>query len=280
MLDSLRFDESRRYAELASQANANRISFYTIDAAGLRVSQSVSAEYDRQLTGSSMVDSVHTSNLQSSIQYLAEATGGKAIYNTNDPGKGLLTVADDFKSYYSLGYSPSHSGSGRYHKVEVRAKRKDLVVRHREGYRDKTAESRMADGVISALFYDVESNGMGISIQRGRETPRDDGHFTVPIEVRIPINAVTLLPRSDFREAKLRVFFAAMDSEGGLSEVQQAEVPFTVPEAEVESALKQVYVYSLSMVMRRGPQKLAVGVRDEIGAIQSFAVRTVSVGAG
>ena len=44
--------------------------------------------------------------------------------------------------------------------------------------------------------------------------------------------------------------------------------------------MKQVYVYTLSMVMRKGPQKLAIGVRDEIGATQSFTVRTLNIGAG
>lgn len=279
IMESLRYDMSRRFLELAAQANANRISFYTVDAAGLRVSSSISAE-NRTANSSGMVDSINVSNLQSSLQLLAESTGGKAIYNTNDPTKGLLTVGDDFKSYYSLGYSPVHAGDGRYHKVEVRTKRKDFVVRHREGYRDKTAESRMADGVISALFYDVESNAMGIGVQRGSEARREDGHFTVQIEVRIPIGAITLLPREQLREAKLRIFFAAMDNEGGMSEVQEAQVPFTIPEAEVATAVKQVYVYTLSMVMRRGSQKLAVGVRDEVGASQSFTVRSIKVGAG
>lgn len=277
VLESLRYDESRRYAEIAAQANANRVSFYTIDAAGLRVGGSISAEHDRNYS-SGMVDAMNVSNLQSSIQFLAESTGGKAIYNTNNPTKGLLTVGDDFKNYYSLGYAPSHAGTGRYHKIEVKTKRKDLVVRHREGYRDKTPESRMADGVISALFYDVESNAMGISVQRGRETRREDGHYNVPIEVRIPIGALTLLPRETVREAKLKVFFAAMDGDGGMSEVQSAEVPFTIPEAEVANAVQQFYVYSLAMVMRRGPQKLAVGVRDEVGATQSFTVRTLAIG--
>lgn len=277
VLEGLRFDESRRFAEIAAQANANRVSFYTIDAAGLRVGGSISAEHDMAYS-SGMVDSMNVSNLQSTLRYLADATGGKAIFNTNNPAKGLVTVGEDFKSYYSLGYTPSHAGGGRYHKIEVRTKRKDLIVRHREGYRDKTSEARMSDGVVSALFYDVESNAMGITLQRGRETPRDDGHYNVPIEVRIPIGALTLLPRGEYREAKLKVFFAAMDGDGGMSEVQSAEVPFTVPEAEVATATQQVYVYSLAMVMRRGPQKLAVGVRDEIGATQAFTVRTMAVG--
>lgn len=279
IMESLRYDESRRFTELAAQANASRVSFYTIDAAGLRVSSAISAE-NRNANASGMVDSMYVSNMQSPLQLLAESTGGKAIYNTNDPARGLLTVGDDFKSYYSLGYTPSHSTDGRYYKIEVKTKRKDLVVRHREGYRDKTAESRMGDGVISALFYDVESNAMGVTVQRGREERRDDGFYLVPIEVRIPIGAITLIPHEQSREAKLRIYFAAMDGDGGMSEVQEALVPITIPEAEVAQAVQQVYVYTLSMVMRRGPQKLAVGVRDEVGATQSFTVRSISVGAG
>ncbi|MGE0640990.1 MAG: VWA domain-containing protein [Thermoanaerobaculia bacterium] len=279
LMESLRYDESRRFIELAAQANASRVSFYTIDAAGLRVSSAVSAE-NRNANASGLVESTYVSNMQSPLRLLADQTGGKAIYNTNDPAKGLMTVADDFKSYYSLGYSPSHSVDGRYYKIEVRTKRKDLVVRHREGYRDKTTQSRMSDGVVSALFYDVESNGMGITVQRGREERRDDGHYLVPIEIRIPIGSLTLIPREQTSEAKLRVFFAAMDSDGGMSPVQESLVPISIPQAEVEQAVKQVYVYTLSMVMRKGSQKLAVGVRDEVGAAQAFTVRSLNVGGG
>ncbi|MEZ5313119.1 MAG: hypothetical protein R2862_05395 [Thermoanaerobaculia bacterium] len=250
-----------------------------MDAAGLRVSSAVSAE-NRNANASGLVESTYVSNMQSPLRLLADQTGGKAIYNTNDPAKGLLTVADDFKASYSLGYSPSHSVDGRYYKIEVRTKRKDLVVRHREGYRDKTTQSRMSDGVVSALFYDVESNGMGITVQRGREERRDDGHYLVPIEIRIPIGALTLIPREQTSEAKLRVFFAAMDSDGGMSPVQESLVPISIPQAEVEQAVKQVYVYTLSMVMRKGSQKLAVGVRDEVGAAQAFTVRSLNVGGG
>ena len=276
-MESLNYDASRRFQELIAQANANRISFYTIDAEGLRTSSSISAE-NRTGNTSGMVDSIHTSNLQSTLQMMAEETGGKAIYNTNDPAKGLLTVAGDFKTYYSLGYSPVHSGDGRYHKIDVRTKRKDLVVRHREGYRDKTSEAKMSDGVISALFYDAESNSLGIGVERKPEIRRDDGLFTVPVEVRIPIGKLVLVPAENLRQARVRVFFAAMDDSGGMSEVQSSVVPIVIPEAEVATAVKQVYVYTISLMMRKGPQKLAVGVRDEVGATQAFTVRTMNIG--
>jgi len=277
VMESLSYDASRRIQELVAQANANRISFYTIDAEGLRTSSSVSAE-NRTANTSGMIDAIHTSNLQAPLQMMAESTGGKAIYNTNDPTKGLLTVAADFKSYYSLGYSPVHAGDGRYHNIDVRMKRKDLVVRHREGYRDKTTEAKMSDGVVSALFYDAESNAMGVTVQRGREIRRDDGLYTVPLEVRIPIGNLVLVPVEGSRQARVRVFFAAMDGGGGMSEVQNAELPIVIPEAEVANAVKQVYVYGISLMMRRGPQKLAVGVRDEVGAAQAFTVRSMNIG--
>lgn len=278
MMESLTFDASRRFQELVAQANANRISFYTIDAEGLKVSSSISAE-NRSANTSGMVDSIHNSNLLAPLQMIAEQTGGKAIYNTNDATKGLLTVASDFKTYYSLGYSPVHSGDGRYHKIDVRTKRKDLVVRHREGYRDKSTEAKMSDGVVSALFYDAESNGMEIVVQRGPEIRRDDGLYTVPMEIRIPIGKLVLIPAEGVRQARVRVFFAAMDSDGGMSEVQNSIVPITIPEAEVATAVEQVYVYGISLMMRKGPQKLAVGVRDEVGATQSFTVRSMNIGA-
>lgn len=277
IMESLTYDASRRYQELVAQANANRISFYTVDAEGLKTSSSVSAE-NRTANASGMVDSIHNSNMLAPLQMIAEQTGGKAIYNTNDATKGLRIVAADFKTYYSLGYSPVHAGDGRYHKIEVRTKRKDLVVRHRDGYRDKTTEAKMSDGVMSALFFDAESNSMGVEVKRGTETRRDDGLFTVPMEVRIPIGKLVLVPAEGVRQARVRVFFAAMDGDGGMSEVQSAIVPIVIPEAEVATAVQQVYVYGISLMMRKGPQKLAVGVRDEVGATQAFTVRTMNIG--
>ena len=277
VMEALTYDASRRFQELVAQANANRISFYTIDAEGLRGSTANSAE-NRTSNSSGLVESVHNSNLQSPLQMIAEETGGKAIFNTNDPTKGLRTVAADFKTYYSLGYSPVHSGDGRYHRIEVRTKRKDLVVRHREGYRDKSTEAKMSDGVVSALFYDAESNSLDIGVQRGPEVRRDDGFFAVPMEIRIPIGNLVLVPAEGMRQARVRVYFAAMDGEGGMSEVQNSIIPINIPEAELATAVKQVYVYGISLMMRKGPQKLAVGVRDEVGATQSFTVRTMNIG--
>ena len=72
-----------------------------------------------------LVDSIYISNMQSTIRMMAEDTGGFAIFNTNDPTKGLNRMASDFRTYYSLGYDSPSGEDGRYHKIKVRLKKKD-----------------------------------------------------------------------------------------------------------------------------------------------------------
>jgi VWFA-related protein len=279
LLESRNWDLSRRFQELVASANSNRISFYTIDAGGLRISTSVSAEQMRP-GASAFVDSIYWSNLQGSIQMMAERTGGTAIINTNDPKKGLEIIAEDFRSYYSLGYSPVHAGDGRYHRVEVKTKNKEWVVRHRDGYRDKPLQTRMADGVMSALRFDIESNPLGVAIDRGREEGRDDGHYVVPISVRIPLGKLVMVPQGERHVARVRLYFAALDEKGGTSEVQEARLPIEIPSEQYAEAVKTAWRYDVPLMMRRGAQKLAVGIRDELGQVSSFTVKTIRVGGG
>jgi VWFA-related protein len=276
---SIQFDASRRFTELTAQANANRVTFYTIDAAGLRVYSSISAE--NQTAGQGIyIDSIQISNLQAPLQMLAEKTGGVAIINRNQVLPALERVAEDFGSYYALGYSPTHYGDGRYYKIDVKVKRKGLTVRHREGYRDKSAESRMTDGTLAVLNFPFEDNKFGLELEFGQPTAREDGLFLVPVLVKIPLNKLVLVPRDKTEEARVRLYIAAMDNQGGISDVQQVPLPISIPSGEVTAAMGKHYAYSVNLLMRRGDQKVAVGVRDDVAGESSFVSRTLRVGDG
>lgn len=281
LTEMLQFDTSRRLNELAANANANRVTFYTIDAAGLRTYSSISAE--NQTAGAGIfVDQIQISNLQAPLQMLAEKTGGVAVINSNIVMPHLEKIAQDFGSYYSLGYSPTHYGDGRFYKVEVKLKNrmKGVQVRHREGYRDKSPDARMTDGTLAALNFPFEDNPFNVELEFGSPTARQDGHYMVPVVVRIPLNKVVLVPREASHEARVRLYIAALDSEGGTSEVQQVQLPISVPAAELENALGKHYAYSVNLLMRRGEQKVAVGVRDDVAGEASFVSRAVRVGSG
>jgi len=282
MITTMQYDASKRFNELTAQANANRITFYTIDAAGLRGYESTTAE--NQGPGpsnpgfSQLVDQVRYSNLQSTLQLMAENTGGQVILNSNVIAPQLEKIARDFNSYYSLGYAPTHYGDGRYYKLKVKVKRKDATVRHRDGYRDKGTDSRMNDSTLAALSFPFEENPLGVTLEFGQGRPRDDGFFLVPVMVRIPIGKLVLVPREATEDAKVRLFIAAVDSKGSTSDVQQTPVPISIPKAEVAGAQRKTFVYSVTLLMRAGEQRVSVGVRDDVAAQASFVSGGLTVG--
>ena len=276
LLEAQTYDLSRTFQELAAEANANRVTFYTIDAAGLRVSSAASAETNSPR--SPQVDQVYVSNLQSPLQMMAEQTGGLAVLNANNVLPALQKIAVDFDTYYSLGYTPSHAGDGRYHKIEVKLKRKGLHARYRDGYRDKTAQSRTADLTMSSLTFGFEQNPLDVALEFGRPERRDDGNYLVPLVVKIPLGKVSLLPKEGGERAQLHVYVAVMDDKGATTPVQDNPVGVDIPTAKVQQAQQQYYSYEMKLLMAPGNQTVAVAVRDDVGAAVSIVRRAVAGG--
>jgi VWFA-related protein len=274
------FDFHREYTRLAAEANANGVTFYPLDARGLEPPSANSAEF-RGTDIRGAADRHRIPNLQTPLRYLAEETGGFAIVNTNSPFPFLERMAADFDSFYSLGYTPAHYGDGRYYNLKVKVKPpkgKGLIVRHREGYRDLSTETRMSDGTMAALNYDVTDNPLGVKLEFEDEQKRDDGFYLLPVQVRIPIGNVAMIPRETTHEGRVKVYVGALDDRGRSSPVQQMMVPISIPNDEIDFAKTQEYVYTVTLLMRAGSQRVAVGVRDEISAEETFLNRQVLLG--
>ena len=60
---------------------------------------------------------------------------------------------------------------------------------------------------------------------------------------------------------------------------KQVPLPISIPLADLATATAKDYVYTVSLLMRGGDQKVAVGVRDDVAAEASFVSRAVRVGA-
>lgn len=285
MGEAITRDESRNFMRLISRANSNRISFYTIDAGGLRTTSGFGAENRAANTShviSSAVNSVHTKNMRDTLLLMANRTGGQAVYNTNDVSAGLERFARDFDNYYSLGYRASSETLGRYHKIEVRLKekRKGWRLRHREGYRDKSPDAKISDAMASHLVHGFESNPLGISVEIGQQIPDEDGMVAVAIRVRIPLAKVVLLPRPGRHEGRLSVYFTVADEKGRKAPRQELPLELRIPDESLEMALADDVTRIINATMRPGDHRLVIAVRDEISEERSVIGKYFTVAKG
>ena len=67
------------------------------------------------------------------LQWLAAQTGGQSVIDGDQLEAGLRRMSADLAAYYALTYQPAQA-DGRFHAVEVRARRRDAQVRARPGY--------------------------------------------------------------------------------------------------------------------------------------------------
>lgn len=67
------------------------------------------------------------------LEWLASQTGGRAVLQAEDLAAGFVRMSRDLAAYYAITYRPAQA-DGRFHGIEVRAKRRNVDVRARPGY--------------------------------------------------------------------------------------------------------------------------------------------------
>ncbi len=281
LVEMTSYDMSRRFQQLAATANSNRTSFYTIDARGLTVySQGTVEQQAAGLPGQGiLIDQIRVTNLQSPLRLMARQTGGRSIFNANRVMPDLLKLARDFRNYYSLGYMPAASGSGRYHSIEVRLKDRPrgTDLNYRRGYRTKTIESRMAEGTLSALNLNVYENPLGVRVQSLRPERRADGHYDVPLVVDVAWDELVLVPREGVHHGRIRLWLAAKDEQDRATEPRLSELNIAVPQDRLAEIEGRRWRYGLKLTMESGYHDIGVGLRDDVGGRQSFLRYGVNV---
>jgi VWFA-related protein len=284
MLDAQRYSTVEDFNKLAAHANAHRVTLYTLQASGLAAPASASAAWDQDEVMLAQLPNIHSiaaANLRNSLTLLASETGGRAILDANDVTADLRRMQKDLESYYSIGYSPSHSGDGREHRIEVRVKRPRLQVRHRKGYRDKPAIERAVDKTLAAVYHGFEENPLEVTLEVGEQRPAAGNQVSVPIKLRIPLFKLGIFPQPDQTyRGHLRLLVSTRDEKGGVSPIRQVEVPLQIPQAEVLYAMGKFYEYELTLNLPPGEQHVAIAVRDESTATTSVLSRKLDVEAG
>jgi VWFA-related protein len=132
-------------------SNAN-MALYPVDARGLLGPNDIVKTFNAATPGGrpgGMPETVSRSFSaftlsQQTMRMLADRTGGRAFYNTNDITNSIRRAVDDSADHYMLGFYPLESEwNTSFHSIKVKVNRPGVEVRYRQGF---YVDSRAAAG--------------------------------------------------------------------------------------------------------------------------------------
>ncbi|MCH9650231.1 MAG: VWA domain-containing protein [Deltaproteobacteria bacterium] len=265
------YDLLRDFQELARRANAAQVTFYSLDAEATKNSFARSADYSGGVENSVRTTALEAaeSNNRAPLELAAVDTGGRRIQATGRLTQQLSKIANDFATFYSLGFRAPEASSKEKHRIEVKVKGKGLRVRHRQAYEDKDADRRSGDAVLATLLYNTTNSDLGVTLEPLAPQAKGDNLHLLPIRVKIPLSRVAFLPQGDEQSAQLSFFVAVKDDKGNPRPVQKVPFKLRIPSSQLEDVEGRTADYELPVVLHEGDRQVAIGVRDDIGGISS-----------
>jgi VWFA-related protein len=215
--------------------------------------------------GAATVPSIGGGNLrqqevQGSLTYLAQETGGKALLNSNR-SLALAGAQEDTRSFYQLGFSPSWQRNDKNHRIQVEARQAGLKVRSRTGFLDLSRKAEVSMAVESALLLGTPPGGLQMPIKLGKATRSRRGDTELPITLGLPVNVMTVVPVDGKYVVQLELRFAASDDLGNDSVVPVVPVTLTSAQPPVAGHFVR---YDTKLTLRGKANHLVAAIYDPL----------------
>jgi len=196
--------------------------------------------------------------LQGSLEFIAQETGGKPILNSNRT-LALASASADTRSYYWLGFSPSWRRDDKSHKIKVEALRPGLEVRARNDFLDLSRQAEVAMKIESALLFGGLPGDERLALRLGAPASRKGKGVEIPITLGIPVSAMTVLPVDGKYVAELELRFAATDDRGNQSDIPAVPLKLSSSQAPAEGKYVR---YETKLVLNGKARHIVAAIYD------------------
>jgi VWFA-related protein len=210
----------RSVVDKAIRAN---VSIYAADMRGLQAivpggdATSASVRGTSAFSGASMRNQFdRTFASQETLSTLAEDTGGRAFFDSNEFAGVFDRVVADTSSYYVLGYSSTNEAlDGRFRRIQVRVKLPGAKVEYRKGYyagkdfvhaNKDDREQNLQDQLLSPL----SSTDLDLFLSAGYFRLDKDRYY-VPVSLVVPGSQVPTTHAGDKDKATLDILGLVRD---------------------------------------------------------------------
>jgi len=200
--------------------------------------------------------------LEGSLQFIAQETGGKPLLNANRV-LALAGAAEDTRSYYWIGFAPSWRQDDKTHDVKVEALRPGLKVRSRASFVDLSRQAQVAMRLESALMFGSVPGTDPLGVRLGtpsRVRGRGKGS-EIPVALAIPTSALTAVPIGGRYTAQLQLRFAASDDQGNLSDIPGLQLKLSSPQPPADG---QSVRYDTRITLNGKARHLVAAVYDPL----------------
>jgi len=280
MMETIQYDLSSDLRELVDRANDDRVSFFTLSSNASSTMAS-SAANRRILETAGRPGQQAQRDVRSqddALMVMSDLSGGLMLSDNNKLDQQLAQVSRDLEFYYSIAYTPPSPGDREQHNIKVKVAREDAHLRYRLSYRDAGEKHQTAERTLAAGMLGVAENPLGISVECQKQEIRDDNTYLVPVMISIPIGELVLLPEEGRHRAQVSVYSVVFDQAGRSSDVHERAYPIDIENDQLLSAVEQEAKFTVGMVLREGPHRIAVSIRDDRSSSESTAVVAVMVG--
>jgi hypothetical protein len=254
----------------ARALNRANLAIYPIDARGLLTRSSDGGGVDsaaQEVFSHRNRGGIATSNLEpvgvSSMQELAQATGGRAAIHSNDLEAAVRAAVADAAVTYTLGfYVDSASLDGAFHELKVRLKHGGggMEVRAPHGYFAMVSGvSGTRDRMREALFTPLESS----AIQLLAKVDRKDGELIVTGV--IDLHNLGLENRDNMWRGAADIEMVQQDGAGGVLDIWNQRMNLELNQRQYENYLKSGVFFRKAVTPKPGLETLCLLVAEPRG---------------
>jgi hypothetical protein len=216
-------------------------------------------------------------NTQETMDELAQRTGGKAYYNSNDLKNAIRGAIDDSKTTYVLGFYPTHNAwDGKFHELKVQSDRKGLNLRHRQGYY-AFADQPLTDKEKKAAFQEaiwspLESTTLGLTLRVAPNIPRPG---KLRVAILVDAKNIQLEQKDDRWTGALDILFVQQGAADKQPTIIGDHMDVNLKKETYTAALQRGLLLGKDLDLADAGYQLKVAVRDgNSGNIGSVIART------
>lgn len=210
---------------------------------------------------------------------LAERTGGRAVFNTNDISVGFNKILEENSGYYQLAFTPDELSDSKAYQVKINLKRPGLAAQYRSSvyYRDGMVreETDIKERVLQLLRTPFASDTVKIKLAANyRSINKKQGKITTVVSIDPQLFEPRMLEK-EIREIKLNLGIQITEPDNIIARQEVKNFSLKLSAESWKQILKEGLVYQFdTATFKQGTYsvKIAACINDsnQCGNAESF----------